>query len=233
MKKTIFKGTINGKQFDTVQAYNEEMMRALAAGESVNAESHTETVDTEDSIDSEIDYLPGLDKNDEYYIDRLTCGDPEKNGQMYNEEIEYLAKSFDEIKNSLKDLSEEELKQYIKDLEEVIECIDSDKVDNDEVHEDLNEELKAIGERQKDIENELKVIVGASRVIDLYKDYYEDVLSMVKSHITPNELLQTPTCGCNCECKCKEPQKESDTVEYDDVNKMVNTLKDMVKSIFG
>ena len=130
-------------------------------------------------------------------------------------------------------MEKEELKQYIKDLEEVIECIDSDKVDNDEVHEDLNEELKAIGERQKDIENELKVIVGASRVIDLYKDYYEDVLSMVKSHITPNELLQTPTCGCNCECKCKEPQKESDIVEYDDANKMVNTLKDMVKSIFG
>ena len=49
MKKTIFKGTVNGETFTDVQAYNKRVTELLANGECISAETSTETVDVEEA----------------------------------------------------------------------------------------------------------------------------------------------------------------------------------------
>lgn len=52
-KKLIFKGTINGKEFDKVEEYNAFLKKCLDNGDSIQCTSETKTVDDEAKKDEE------------------------------------------------------------------------------------------------------------------------------------------------------------------------------------
>lgn len=44
MRKTIFKGTVNGETFDNVAAYNARLQKLINSGENVEASSETKVI---------------------------------------------------------------------------------------------------------------------------------------------------------------------------------------------
>lgn len=227
MKKTIFKGTINGKSFDSVQSYNEEMTRVISAGESVVAESHTETVDTDDNKDFD---LPGL-YDEEFYIDRLVTGDNDKDAELYATEIEKLSKYYDDFKVRVKNLSNEEVENFCLDLKDAVECVGEDEESNTDLIKELNEKKKDLLNRIEKIDKELNIANNSTQVINLYKDFYEDLLNSTKKC----QCNHDDSC-CNCdECCCNSHNEKVETPneKIKTVDDAINTIQNIFKTIFG
>mgnify|MGYP006908820113 CR=1 FL=1 len=93
MRKVVFKGVINGKEFDNVQDYNAEMHRLIDAGErNISASSNSQIVDEKAVAEPEKvetvqefdvqDYLPFFDgSHDGHYLDILISDDMKLNDE--------------------------------------------------------------------------------------------------------------------------------------------------------
>lgn len=241
MKKTVFKGTINGKQFDSVQAYNEEMTRALAAGESVIAESHTETIDCNCNCNCEgnckcqskipeveIRYcmLPRF-HDTEYYIDQLVTGDDETDADTYAKELEELDKVFTFIKGEAPKLSKDSLDEYLRDVNEVVEMISDDDEENEETIKSLVCEKEELKRRIEEIDKELKICENAKPIITLYQDFYQDIQSIVSELVGDKELKD-----CKSTEKYDVLSKVAEEIEKTDFD-LDKTIKSLFKNIFG
>jgi uncharacterized linocin/CFP29 family protein len=249
MKKIVFKGTVNGKEFNDVKSYNDALQKAIALGEMINAQSHTETVNTTNELpqkpEEDICMLPGFENFDEYYIDKLVTGDREQDKAAYKKWEEELSDTFAKVLDKVFLMDLEEIKSYSEELEDALQCIEEDKNDNNKVI--------------KELEGELARYRGAYNIIDLTKRYYNFMLDQVKirqgemsiaklddcKHELPCRYSEDKCdcdcgckcncecdcgCKCNCECDCgganctcreKEPQKEYDP------------FKELYKMIFG
>ena len=139
MKKQVFVGRVNGQMFNDVKSYNEAVTKVLEAGESLSAESKTETIDVCDKCGTEqctcsnedVEWLPGF--NDycyEYYLDEVVSKDPVSNIDKIDDWSKELAKTFNTIQPQLRYKSEKFIKEYIEDLKDVISCLDEDMDDN-------------------------------------------------------------------------------------------------------
>lgn len=233
MKKTVFKGTINGKNFDSVQAYNEEMMRALAAGESVIANSETTTVD-EEEVENDIDYMPGFSDDNEYYIDKYVTGDSDKDVNLYYEAKNYLEKSIDNIKNDLDNFDEEELDDYAEQLSEIVVIIEDDEEANTDSLESINDEISELEQKLNDAKERRNICINAVQIMSLFKEQYDDLLQKVIDK--RDNKTNFSGCGCNCdcdekccgecECKCKNESK----IDFKDIS---NSITNLFKEIFG
>ena len=235
MKKTVFKGTINGKNFDSVQAYNEEMMRALAAGESVIANSETTTVDEEEA-ENDIDYMPGFSDDNEYYIDKYVTGDSYKDVNLYYEAKNYLENSIDIIKNDLDNFDEEELGDYEEQLNEVVELIVDDEDDNTDSLASINEEISELEQKLNDAKERRNVCINAVQIMSLFKEQYSDLLQKVIDK--RDNKTNFSSCGCNCDCDCDEKCcdggeckcKNESKLDFKDIS---NSITNLFKEIFG
>lgn len=200
MKKIVFKGTINGKEFNDVKSYNEEMMRLLNAGESVQAESHTESI--EETETEEIDMLPGFSNYDEFYWEEYVTGDPEKDAKLFDEWDETLGNAYKRIRPKIMNMNVDQLQEYVNDLDAVLSCLDEDE-------QCFNADLKDIELDKKKIENSL-------RITNLTKSWYKNVYELCKSMIKP----KCPECGpegCNGHCEeCKCDKNIAEQFDYTD-----------------
>ena len=242
MKKTVFKGTINGKQFDSVQAYNEEMTRALAAGESVIAESHTETVEGRScgecesckcqskTPETEIRYcmLPRF-HDTEYYIDQLVTGDDDTDADTYAKELEELDKVFTFMKIEAPKLSKDSLDKYLSDVNDVVEMISDDDEENEETIKSLVCEKEELKRRIEEIDKELKICENAKPIITLYQDFYQDIQSIVSELVGDEELKD---CKCDSTEKYDVLSKVAEEIEKTDFD-LDKTIKSLFKNIFG
>ena len=119
MKKIVFKGVINDKEFDNVQDYNAEMNRLLSGGETnISASSSTRVVDEptdepkekpkenvklDKSFDIQ-DYLPFFnDSTNNHYLDTLVSDSESLNDQTLTLMKSRLKKNLDSLKDSIKD----------------------------------------------------------------------------------------------------------------------------------
>lgn len=244
MKKTVFKGVINGKEFNSVEDYNNEMLRALAAGETIKAESHTETVDQEEcncscqskyQKEAEDRYcmLPRF-HDTEYYIDALVTGEDDKDSEVYAKELEQLSDTFEFIKEQVSKFSDASFDEYYDDVDDVCAMISDDDEDNEATIANLNEEREELVKRIKDIDQELRICENAKPVITLYQDFYGDVKELL-NEIKGNKELEyckCPTCGCTkdlCECD-KDLCANAKDIDLGDLE---NTVKKLLKNIFG
>lgn len=224
--KTIFKGYVNGQEFDDVKSYNEALTKALKQGNSVNAHSETKSVeDTEKNCcpyDCFEELAPEYDTcfNDESYIDRLVCGEEETDAWAYAAESERLKKRFDDIKslvdNNEKDIDVAELTEA---YEGALEDVEADEEDNHQCSEELEEELKYLEGRKKEVEDRAKVLRHAQVVIDLYKEHFSKVIEYLETK------LNKP-CG-DIECNCKECQKQQEE-SCDDLKGCIERLMKMI-----
>lgn len=80
--RTVFKGTINGKDFDNVQDYNAEMQRLIASGEPINAHANTQTVESNSSDNSFLfpgfAHCTGINSLNDDFISAALEFDPDK-----------------------------------------------------------------------------------------------------------------------------------------------------------
>ena len=228
MKKQVFVGRVNGQMFNDVKSYNEAVAKVLESGESLSAESKTETVDVCDKCGleqcicdkEEVEWLPGFeDYCYEYYLDEVVSKDPEANVEKIDEWSKELTKTFDTIQPQLRYKSEKFIKEYIEDLNDVISCLDEDMEDN----------KKAMDKLQ----TKLKVLEQAEDVIYMTKRWYERMLEEAES--CQNLVCQKnqDKCKCDCETPCeqctcreKEAPKTSEPVSLD-------PFKELYKMIFG
>lgn len=240
MKKTVFKGVINGKEFNSVEDYNNEMLRALAAGETIKAESHTETVDQEEcncSCQSKyqkeaVDRYCMLPRfhDTEYYIDALVTGDDDKDSESYAKELESLSDTFEFIKGEVAKLSETSFDEYYDDVVEVCEMISDDDEGNEATIVNLNEEREELIKRINDIDQELRICENAKPVITLYQDFYGDVKELL-NEIKGNKKLEVCKCNDNGGCECAKDLCEC--AKDIDLGDFENTVKKLLKNIFG
>lgn len=190
MRKLVFKGIINGKEFDNVQDYNAEMNRLLSSGETnISASSSTSVVD--EPVDGQKintkpekpfdihDYLPLFDDNaNQYYLDRLVSDDIElnkKNLRVVEKELDYKIKSLNDILVS-NGVSVEDAFAFINTIKEIRSNIKADSEGNDEAIEELEKRI------HDDTVN-LQVLKSATPVIDLVSSYYDNVFDLVKSYL--------------------------------------------------
>lgn len=190
MRKLVFKGIINDKEFDNVQDYNAEMNRLLSSGETnISASSSTSVVDEpvdEQKINTKPekpfdihDYLPLFDDNaNQYYLDRLVSDDIElnkKNLRVVEKELDYKIKSLNDILVN-NGVSVEDAFAFINIIKEIRSNIKTDSEGNDEAIEELEKRIH-------DDTASLQVLKSATPVIDLVSSYYDNVFDLVKSYL--------------------------------------------------
>jgi hypothetical protein len=221
MKKTVFKGTVNGIHFDDVKKYNEYLTKLIEAGENFSAETSTQTIDCDDVVRSIKEYdteklLPYFsDDNDEYYLDQLVTGDAYKDIELLDNAVTKLQNAYAYIKTYLNDskVSGDDKKRYANEVLDIVNAMKTDATYNKEALETLNrtranaakEYEKAITEAENEYkatiagcDTEERVLNNANVLINKFFNFYNDVLTLASKHI------DKPVCECGCECNDKE-----------------------------
>ena len=121
-QKKVFKGTINGVEFNNVQEYNAEMTRLINEGKDVNASSQTtienveENVNSCDSIAVPVRMLPGFDIPNVHYINNYIGEDTADNVEYVGETEENLTKLYPLIVKNLEQMDQAAVEEYYKDV---------------------------------------------------------------------------------------------------------------------
>lgn len=204
-KKTIFKGVINGKEFDNVLAYNQEMQTLITKGENINASSQTSIEDdnnccgnceTCDKCQESIDFLPYFSNPKEYYLDRLIVEDGTTNVKNIEELKMSLTRAGKHILNSVNEMDAHALENYKKDIKDVIKVLDSDKIDNENSLVSLSKKIN--------------MLRYADKVINLMNDFYSDIYN----RINDIEKVVEPACEA----------KPNTIKDFEDVNAMFESI---------
>lgn len=195
MKKVIFKGTINGKEFDSVQDYNNAMTNLLKEGATcINASSSTQIVDEvsekkdvklvnelpkkEDFLFDVNNYTPYFKDEDEYYLDRLVSDDKDLNEKNFTNVDENLYHYYVDLTNDLKNkrISLEDSFDLINMFKNIRTILNSDSDDNTEAINSLTESIKRDTKK-------LELVKNAKPMIDIMKEFYNNSFNIVKDYI--------------------------------------------------
>lgn len=191
MKKIVFKGTINGKEFNDVKSYNEEMMKVMESGVPVQAESHTESI--EETETEEIDMLPGFSDYKQYYLDDLVTGDDDKDNQLFEEWDFKLGEAYNNIRKKIDKMDSNQLAEYIEDLNDVIACIDED-----------------IADAKNDLEKaklQTKIANNSIHISQLTRSWYENMVNMSNLKYKVEDKCCETGCTC-CDEECNHGNRE-------------------------
>lgn len=186
-KKTVFKGVINGKEFDNVQAYNQEMQNLVANGVDINASSQTSIEDDKSCCDCEkceqcekcqesIDFLPYFSNPQEYYLDRLITENVATNDKNIEELKMFLTQTGKHILNSVNKMDEHTLENYKNDLKDVIKTLDSDKIDNKKSLDSLSKKIN--------------ILHYADEAINLLNDFYSTIYNRITDIKKSTECIE-------------------------------------------
>lgn len=200
-KKTVFKGVINGKEFDNVQAYNQEMQNLIEKGADINASSQTSIEDTDECCcgscetcdkcqesQESIDFLPYFSNPKEYYLDRLITEDGATNDKNIAELKMFLTQTRKYILNSINKMDEHALENYQSDIKNVIKTLDSDKIDNEKSLDSLSKKIN--------------MLHYANEVINLMNDFYSAIYNKII------DITKSVECIKHDEPKIEEDQSD-------------------------
>lgn len=177
--KTIFKGTINGKEFDNVKDYNAEMTRLINANETVDAKSETRMVEVCETCNceqctcdrteqEEVNMLPFFDSP--AYLDKLVSTDSNANNQALADLEEFLHNHAAKIANRLAKFDLRQLNDYAKDIKKVLDQLQKDEKQSVEC-------LDKIEEKIDELESKHECLEASLDAIDILKDFYDELLS--------------------------------------------------------
>lgn len=209
VKKTVFKGVINGKEFDNVQAYNQEMQSLIATDADINATSQTSIEDDDknccgncetcDKCQESIDFLPYFSNPQEYYLDRLVTEDGATNDKNIEELKMFLTRTGKHILNSVNKMDEHALENYKNDLKDVIKTLDSDKIDNKKSLDSLSKKIS--------------MLHYADEAINLMNDFYSTIYNRI------TDIKKSTEC-----IKQDEPKTEIDPRTEDGQDDVFNSI---------
>lgn len=259
MKKTVFKGTVNGIHFDDVRKYNEYLTKLIEAGENFSAETSTQTINCDEVVSTianpgseEYDVeklLPYFgDENDEYYLDQLVTGNASTDKELLDKAVAKMQDAYAYIKTYLNDscVSIDDKKDYVDDVLDIINAMKEDSQCNTEALEKLSrtrvnatkEYEKAIADAETEYKStiaacdtEERVLNNANVLIDKFYKFYTDVLTLASKHIDDSKC----ECGGNCKeccgsCECGQKIK---TEVKEKTKPQVKDLNTLFNKIFG
>lgn len=193
MRKVVFKGIINGQEFDNVKDYNEAMNKLLANGvTNISASSETKVVnetepvkeveDIENDSNYEFDpqeFLPFFNNESTgYYLDTLVSDDDKLN----EKNLKYVEESLEDAFDDLKTLLEEEVISltdafgFINMLKDVRSNLETDSSANRTAVAELTEKISQ--DTQK-----LKLLNNARPVLATLSEYYDAAFDEVKDYL--------------------------------------------------
>ena len=183
MRKIVFRGVINGEEFDNVQDYNSRMQELISKGVTeIQATSSTsmKSEEPENKKKKEFDltdYLPYFnDKN--YYLDQLVSDDSALN----EKNLAYAEKTFDA---AYSDLSRA-LEDGEVDVNQLLNLANIIKEIRSQVAIDSSENRTAITELTEKITNDtkhLQILNNAKPVLSAVAEYYEAAFELVKNYL--------------------------------------------------
>lgn len=232
-KKTVFKGVINGKEFDNVQAYNQEMQSLIATGADINASSQTSIEDADeccsgncencDKCQESIDFLPYFSNHQEYYLDRLITEDGPTNDKNIEDLKMLLTRTGKHILNSVNKMDEHALENYKNDLKDVIETLDSDKIDNKKSLDSLTKKIN--------------MLHYADETINLMNDFYSTIYNRI------TDIEKSAECIKQDESKIEDGQDDvfnsifgpvlKSDINKKNLHKLLNILNQSFDELFG
>lgn len=251
-KKTVFKGVINGKHFDDVKEYNKYLSKLIEAGETISAETSTQTVAVDENKQCKCkcnDYkvnefdnmmLPYFNDS-EYYLDKIVTADNEANVNNIERMEFVLSNNLNLVKANLVNMTDNDLKMYTDKILDILNNVSRDKKFNNEAQEKISKKIEQTAERyekqmaavqaEHDIamekyDAEYEILESAEYVMDKMVDYYNKVLKLL--HPAPVKeacsKCEEGTCTCNQPVKTeiKELKKEK-----------VTDLASLFNKIFG
>ena len=248
MKKTKFKGVVNGVEFDNVTDYNTAISKAIETGVLRSASSNTEVIEEPDeeylAPEGEYTIFPYMDENDPYYLDLLITEDKEVNREALAEAETYFTHCAKYIKDILdkndctfssnykKDINDI-LSDIGKDKELSIRTLDKIKTKRSQLHEKFEAYRKHYDEEILKLDKKFSMLEDATKVIDLFNNFYKQTLAEA-SKKRCKSCGKSCTCG-ECECKCdtstvtnvteKAPQKEYDLPTEDPIKSIFNLFR--------
>ena len=228
MSKIEFRGEINGKVFDNVKAYNNEMNRLIEEGcTSINASSSTKSIEGDVQkdipvatlVDTSVNFLPGFERDGENYLNILVGEDLEKNKKTLENLQSYLNNQAKILKKSINSMNMEDLDNYLKDVEDGLAIFNSDIQDHNGVVEDLEKEIKDLQDNIEEAKDCICVSLEYKKFYDGLKNYILDTMSGKQIHNCGDG-----DCGCNdCDGKCNCCNDEK--VDHD---KVINNIIDAI-----
>ena len=209
--KTIFKGTINGKSFDSVEAYNEEMNRLISSGAiHIDASSNTTVREcncepcecncepcncgtNEECKCEHVNMLPGFNEN-KNYLDELAFPDAEKNIKSINSLNDFLEQHIQKVINKIDEMDEHSLKNYLADVKTVLKQLSFD-------YKKTRDGLNHLEQEIEELDKKVECLEASLDIIELFKDFYEEVGTQVNNRI--HRFQSGPEQDPNCE-KCTQ-----------------------------
>ena len=190
-KKKVFKGIINGQEFDSVQEYNIRMSELIASGEDIEATSQTSIQDVEDVCNGEpdcdkcadtteefVNMLPGFNPRSTQgsFLNELVTDNPNLDEENFAKVRKYHSENYPKMVDKIKQMDYHAIKGYLNDINVVlaeITDIDSDVKKND----------KDIRERIASLEELLTDAKRCYPVIKEYRDLYQNLKLQVIDRI--------------------------------------------------
>lgn len=197
MRKVVFKGIINGKEFDNVQDYNEAMLKLVNEGATIiNASSQTNIVDepetkepeklvnTQKGFDIQA-YIPFFKDGDIYYVDRLVSDDDDLNKRILSRVNDILNEYHNNLKDLLNDdeLSIEDVFELLNKVKDIRTQIEEDSINNNNLIRDYTNEIQNMTNQINEFKNKLKVLNNAAPVFKLIGDYYNTSFNLLRDYL--------------------------------------------------
>lgn len=240
MRKTIFKGTVNGETFDNVAAYNARLQKLLNSGETVEASSETKvnvedeptsdapytTTTTLDAFDEDLTIYPYMCEDDPFYLDLLVTDDPVTNQEAYNEAQNVLDKCYRYTQDVMSGCCNCERKEYLEDVTEIIDNINNDITDTIRAIDKVNAKKKKAEEayhaEMNNLNKDLDLLEAADKVSNMFKAYYEDVQNEMRTMIKEG---QNKGCDKSCTNDVVETTVTEKTPQTEwDFNKLMDAI---------
>lgn len=203
MKKSIFKGIINGQEFGNVNDYNTRMNELMSTGQAINASTSTQIVDTDEKgevcvkreeVDPTPDMIPvfGGTKYESVsaYLDDVVTDNGEENEKMLDNLERYLIDNHNLISEKLVKMDGHARKNYGRELQEILNVINKVQASNE----------ASIA----NIESKYEVLRAGADVLELLTTEYGNLIKEIDDL---NNRTFTPETR-NSDAVCKVPDAE-------------------------
>ena len=203
MKKSIFKGIINGQEFDNVNDYNARMNELMSAGQAIEASTSTQVVDTDEKgevcakregVAPTPDMIPIFGGSNyasvSAYLDDVVTDDGDENEKMLDNLECYLIDNHNLISEKLVKMDGHARKNYERELQEIFKVINRVQESN----------KTSIA----NIESKYEVLRAGADVLELLSTEYGNLIKEIDDL---NNRTFTPE-TCNSDAVCKVPDSE-------------------------
>lgn len=197
MKKVVFKGIVNDKEFDNVNDYNEEMSKLIREGVSISASSSTQLVDEPEKTKEEpAEKTVEEDKPTvERYIDIFDSilspyfGEGPYYLDIVSGDEELDKKALEKVKNDLtvaKRRLEKVLDMEHFSLDDAIEAMSRYKSIRDNIVEDSYQNETVIRDLEQEIEKDktkLNTLRSSKPFIKEFLEGYTDLFNSIRQYL--------------------------------------------------